>query len=101
MVQKYVESPDKKNYATGASNHKSPERIRTAGTPANIAWVSELICSQDDDPGTSKSLCEIQRETDMWSICSKPVVSREIWFQDIEQKPCERHFFQLIHYYKF
>jgi len=23
----------------------------------------------------------------MWSICSKPVVSRKIRFQDIEQKP--------------
>ena len=31
--------------------------------PANIAWVSELICSQDDDLGTSKSPREIQSET--------------------------------------
>ena len=37
----------------------------------------------------------------MWPICSKPVMSREIRFQDNEQKPYERHFFQLIHYYKF
>lgn len=49
--------------ATGTSSRKPPERIRTARTPANIARVSELICSQDDDPGTSKSPREIQRET--------------------------------------
>jgi len=32
----------------------------------------------------------------MWPICSKPVVhvSREIQFQEIVQKPYERHFFQ-------
>ena len=30
--------------------------------------MSELICSQDDDPGTSKSPREIQRETDMKKI---------------------------------
>jgi hypothetical protein len=45
--------------ATGTSSRKPPERIRTARTPANIARVSELICSQDDDPGTSKSPREI------------------------------------------
>src|SRR3954462_8641458 len=49
--------------ATGTSSRKTPERIRTARTPANIARVSELICSQDDDPGTSKSPRKIQCET--------------------------------------
>jgi len=50
--------------ATGTSNRKPPERMRTARTPANIAQqVSELICSQDDDSGTSKSRPENQRET--------------------------------------
>ena len=56
--------------ATGASSRKPPERIRTARTPANIARVSELICSQDDDPGTSKSPREIQRYT---GICRSTV----------------------------
>ena len=34
------------------------------GTPANIVRVSKLVCSQDDDLGTSKrKFHEIQRET--------------------------------------
>jgi len=34
----------------------------------------------------------------MLPICTKPVVSNKIQFQDIEQKHYEMHFFQLIHY---
>jgi hypothetical protein len=49
--------------ATGTSSRKPPEGVRTARTPVNIAQVSKLICSQDDDPGTSKSPREIQRKT--------------------------------------
>ena len=49
--------------ATGTSSRKPHERTGTAHTPADIAQVSELICSQDDDLGTSKSSQEIQRET--------------------------------------
>src|SRR6218665_1285911 len=63
MEQRYVESPDKKIYATGTSNRKPHERIRMAHMPVNIARVSELICTQDDDPSTSKSPREIQSET--------------------------------------
>jgi len=48
---------------TGTSRRKPRESVRTARTTANIVRVSELICSQDDDPGTSKSPREIQRET--------------------------------------
>src|SRR6218665_1196662 len=62
MEQKYIESADKKNDETGTSNHKPSEQIRMARTPANIARVPALICSQDDDLGTRK-FCEIQRET--------------------------------------
>jgi len=40
---------------TGTSSGKTRESVRTARAPANITRVSELICSQDDDPGTSKS----------------------------------------------
>ena len=49
--------------ATGASSRTRLESVRTARTPANIVRVSELICSQDDNPGTSKSPRKIQRET--------------------------------------
>ena len=44
---------------TGTSSRKPRESVCTASTPANIARVSEVICSQDDDPGTSKSPREI------------------------------------------
>ena len=49
---------------TRTSCRKPRESARTARTTANIARVSELICSQDtqdDDPGTRKS--QIQLET--------------------------------------
>jgi len=47
-----------KNDETGTSSRKTRESVRTASTPANIARVSQLglMCSQDDDPGTSKSI---------------------------------------------
>ena len=35
---------------TGTSSRKTREPVRTARTLANIAHVSELIFSQDDDP---------------------------------------------------
>ena len=46
-----------KNDETGTSSRKTRESVRTASTPANIARVSQLglMCSQDNDPGTSKS----------------------------------------------
>lgn len=47
---------------TGISSSKKRVRKRPVRTPANIARVSELICSQDDSPGTSKSPREIQRQ---------------------------------------
>jgi len=61
MEQKYVELLEKID-ATGSSNRKPPERIRTARTPANIARMSDLhvICCQDDDSDTSKSPPESQ-----------------------------------------
>src|SRR5215469_3028187 len=48
---------------TGQSCSKQHERKRTVRTPANISLVLDLICSQDEAPGTSKSPREIQRET--------------------------------------
>ena len=50
--------------ATGCSKHKRgsgrPVSIRTTD---NIGHVASLICSQEDNPGTSKSPREIERET--------------------------------------
>ena len=49
--------------ATGTSNSRNCGRKRSARTAANIAQVQELICSQDSNPGTSKSPREIERAT--------------------------------------
>ena len=47
----------KKIDATGSSTRRaSGDRRRSARTAENIARVGELICSQDDRPGTSNSL---------------------------------------------
>ena len=40
--------------------HRWPRPVRTA---ANVARVKELICSQEDAPGTHKSPQEIERQT--------------------------------------
>src|SRR3984885_14000671 len=47
-----------KNDETGTSSRKTRESVRMASTPTNIARVFQLglMCSQDDDPGTSKSI---------------------------------------------
>ena len=51
--------------ATGMSNSCKAEcgRKRSAHTLANIECVEELICSQNSNPGTSKSPREIERAT--------------------------------------
>ena len=38
-------------------------RRRPVKTAANVARVDELICSQEDAPGTHKSAREIERQT--------------------------------------
>src|SRR6218665_356811 len=47
--------------STGTSKSRKCGRKRSARTAANIAQVEELICSQDSNPGTSKSPREIER----------------------------------------
>ena len=59
MEQKYIESLDKKIMK---QEHQILSHLNECARPTNIARVSELICSQDDDLGTRK-FCEIQRET--------------------------------------
>lgn len=71
---------------TGISSSKKRVRKRPVRTPANIARVSELICSQDDSPGTSKSPREIQRETGI----SRSSI-RRIAKKDLNLKIFRRH----------
>src|SRR5688572_407316 len=60
--------------ATGTSNSRNCGRKRSARTADNIAQDQELICSQDNNPGTSKSPREIERAT---GGCLQQLVYRE------------------------
>src|SRR5215469_10582848 len=62
-TRRTVERLIKQMDETEQSCSKQHERKRTVRTPANIFVVLDLICSQDEAPGTSKSPREIQRET--------------------------------------
>ena len=54
----------KKIDTTGAIDRKpGGGRPKSARTNDNIALVSELICSQDNNPHSHKSPCEIERDT--------------------------------------
>ena len=49
-----------------AMKHKTESgRLKTARTAENVECVSELICSQEDDPGTSKSTRQIAQGLQM------------------------------------
>ena len=65
-----------------------PKSVRTV---RNIRRVSELICSQDDDPHSHRSPREIQRETGI----SRSIVQRIIK-QDLQLKPYKRVIGQVI-----
>jgi len=59
---------------------------RSARTAANIEIVDNMICSQHDKPGTSKTLREIARETGI----SRSSV-RRIAEKDLKLKTFRRH----------
>src|SRR6218665_3087655 len=86
MIKEFPNRGWKKIDATGNSNLLPHERIRTARTPANIALVFELICRQNDNPGTTKSPRDIQRETGI----SRSTV-RRIAKGDLKLKIFRRH----------
>jgi len=67
----------RKIYQTGSAARLSGSgRRRTARTAANIEIVDNMICSQDDNPGTSKSPREIARETGMSRSSVRRVAKR-------------------------
>src|SRR6185436_1687173 len=53
-------------------------RPRSARTQQNIERVSELICSQDDDPHSHKSPREIQRETGISRSSVQRIVKQDL-----------------------
>ena len=60
-------------------------RPRSARTQQNIERVSELICSQDDDPHSHKSPREIERETGIPRSSVQRIVK-----QDLQHKTFKR-----------
>src|ERR1051325_3091333 len=62
----------------------SVERTSGSGRPrvirsqANIDLVQELICSQDDQPGTSKSPSEIERMTGISRSSIRRIVKQDL-----------------------
>ena len=59
-----------------------PKFSRTA---QNIRFVSELICSQDDDPHSHKSPREIERETGILRRTVQRIIK-----QDLQLQPYKR-----------
>src|SRR5688572_18169208 len=73
----------KKIDADGTTARKSGSgRLKFFRTARNIRRVSELICSQDDDPHNHKSSREIERKTGI----SRRTVQRTIQ-QDLQLQP--------------
>jgi hypothetical protein len=69
----------KKIDSTGKSGRlPGSGRPRSARTPANIETVEELICSQEGEPGTSKSPREIQRDTGISRSTVRRIVKRDL-----------------------
>lgn len=68
------------------SRQKGSGRPRSARTAANIQTVGELICSQEDRPGTSKSPREIERETGISrsSVCR--IVKRDLGLKTFRRR---------------
>jgi len=61
-------------------------RPRSVGTQQNISRVSELICSQENKPGTSKSPCEIQKVTGISHSSVRRIAKRDLRFKVFRRK---------------
>ena len=57
---------------------KGSGRPRSARTATNIQAVGDLICSQEDRPGTSKSPREIERETGIPRSSIRRIVKKDL-----------------------
>ena len=57
---------------------KGSGRPQSARTATNIQAVGDLICSQEDRPGTSKSPREIERETGISRSSIRHIVKKDL-----------------------
>jgi hypothetical protein len=77
-----------KNIAvTGSSNRKPGSgALRPQRTDANIEAVNELILSQDNNPGTHRSIREIARETGIKKSTVHLIVHKELRLKCLKKK---------------
>ena len=69
----------KKIDSTGSSKRKRGSgRPVSARTTDNIVRVATLLCSQEDNPGTSKSPREIERETGISRSSVRRISSKDL-----------------------
>jgi len=75
MLNYLIRKIDKTGSADRASCSGRP---RSARTHENIQTVEELVCSQEDQLGTSKSPREIARETGMLHSSVRRIVKKDL-----------------------
>jgi len=66
------------------SRKASSRRLRTVRTEQNIERVAELICSQEDNPESSKSPRDIEKLTGI----SRSSVRRVVGLDDLKDRMC-------------
>ena len=77
--------------ATGSAVEKKTGsgRLKSAGSADNITKVHDLICSQDDKPGTSKSACQVAAEVGIseWSV--RRIAKRDLNLLSFKRMPVQ------------
>ena len=76
---------------TGSAVNRKPGsgRPRTARTDANIAAVSELICSQEDQPGTSRSTRQIAQELNITHASVLSIAKKDLHLSAFKRVPAQ------------
>ena len=77
--------------STGSALGRKPGsgRPKTARTADNIAVVQELICSQDDQPGSSKSVRQIARETGISRASVQRIAKTDLGLTSFKRMPVQ------------
>ena len=77
--------------AAGSALDRKPGsgRPKTARTTNNIARVEELICSQDSQPGTSKSTRQVAREIGISQTSVRRIAKADIGLSSFKRTPVQ------------
>jgi inhibitor of nuclear factor kappa-B kinase subunit alpha len=76
---------------TGSALERKPGsgRPKTVRTTENIARVEELICSQEDKPGTSKSTRQVAREIGISQTSVRRIAKADIGLSSFKRMPVQ------------